>query len=187
MFHVGFPCEWHWIAVYSLGIQVPRVLDLQVKKVHFFWVCRDQVCTIDPNVLISITTRCAGPGPAVHISTVLTAYTPRVSQGSFHWFTEMIRDTQKELGDMLEVCSTNVVLGHDCTVLLSPCRHLLFPLFLLKKFWLMHPTETWQVHIYLSSVDALGDVRAVMTHIGLHSYFHTHKVACICAITCKHI
>jgi respiratory burst oxidase len=46
----------------------------------------------------------------------------------------------------------------------------------------MHTTETWQVHIYLSSVDALGDVRAVMTHIGLHSYFHAHKIDAITSL-----
>ena len=39
--------------------------------------------------------------------------------------------------------------------------------------------DTFAVHVYLSSVSALGDVTAGMTHIGLRAYYERHKIDAI--------
>jgi predicted ferric reductase len=35
--------------------------------------------------------------------------------------------------------------------------------------------DKFEIHVYLSTVSALGDVTAGMTHVGLHAYFHKHQ------------
>ena len=44
--------------------------------------------------------------------------------------------------------------------------------------------DRFEIHVYLSTVSALGDVTAGMTHMGLHAYFRQHHQD---AITGTHI